>query len=243
MPSQALRGARCFAPKKCIRCSWSGSRPAPGRRTGRPGRPWRILVTALLVGQSLRPSAWMRALVSPRAGPARQRYRRVARAWTRPWLSPGWLTPRLVQAARTLVPGERRVALDSVRCGGWEVFTVGLLWHGRVLPVAGWRCRTRGPRASSRRACARCWAGCGGLAGTAPSPHLLADRAFPSQRLFATLQGWGWEWTVRLRARCTGPWPASGSRCGSGFGRAGRASGPPRPPPVGRAVARCRPRW
>src|SRR5436305_729771 len=107
------------------------------------------LVTALLIGQSLRPSALMRALVSPQPVPARQRYRRVARAWTRPWLSPAWLTPRLVQAARTLVPGERRLVLDSVRCGGWEVFTVGLLWHGRGLPVVPWH--QRGPASQRAR--------------------------------------------------------------------------------------------
>ena len=37
------------------------------------------LVTALLLGQSLRPSALMRTLPSPRPVPARQRYTRVAR--------------------------------------------------------------------------------------------------------------------------------------------------------------------
>src|SRR5207237_986556 len=99
------------------------------------------LVTALLVGQSLRPTALMRALSSPVPVPARQRYKRVARAWTRPWLSPSWLVPRLVPAALALVPPERdgvtHLALDSVRCGAWEVFTLGVVWHGRVLPV-GW---------------------------------------------------------------------------------------------------------
>ena len=65
------------------------------------------LVTALLVGQSLRPTALMRALSSPVPVPARQRYKRVARAWTRPWLSPAWLVPRLVPAALALVPAER----------------------------------------------------------------------------------------------------------------------------------------
>jgi hypothetical protein len=62
----------------------------------------------------------------------------VARAWRRPWLSPAWLVPRLVPAALALVPAERdgvtHLALDSVRCGAWEVFTLGVVWHGRVLP-------------------------------------------------------------------------------------------------------------
>src|SRR5438552_14670903 len=99
------------------------------------------LVTELLVGQSLRPTALMRAFSSALPVPARQRYKRVARAWTRPWLSPAWLVPRLVPAALALVPAERdgvtHLALDSVRCGGWEVFTLGVVGHGRVLPV-GW---------------------------------------------------------------------------------------------------------
>src|SRR5688572_9850563 len=43
------------------------------------------LVTALLAGQSLRPSALARALLSPHGVPARQRYKRVACCWERPW--------------------------------------------------------------------------------------------------------------------------------------------------------------
>src|SRR3972149_1625056 len=84
------------------------------------------LVTALLVGQSLRPSALMRALLSPKPVSARQRYKRVARSWHRCWLSPEWLTPLLVRAALALVKpdpsgsptaGLTHLALDSVRCG------------------------------------------------------------------------------------------------------------------------------
>src|SRR3954466_14703406 len=76
------------------------------------------LVTALLVGQSLRPSALMRALVSPQPVPARQRYRRVARAWTRPWLSPAWLTPRLGGAGRAPAAGGGRGGVGwGGRCG------------------------------------------------------------------------------------------------------------------------------
>jgi hypothetical protein len=60
------------------------------------------LLVALLCGQSLRPSALRRALLSPLPVPARQRYKRVARFWERPWLTPAWLTPRLVRAALAL---------------------------------------------------------------------------------------------------------------------------------------------
>ena len=113
------------------------------------------LVTALLVHQSLRPSALMRALLSPQGVPARQRYKRVRRSWDRPWLTSAGLTPSLVRAVLTLVtvgpvalatastvaghpvppallgplPGvPLHLALDSVRCGKWEVFTVGVVW-------------------------------------------------------------------------------------------------------------------
>ncbi len=108
------------------------------------------LVTALLHAQSLKPSALMRALLSPTetAVPARPRDKRVARALDRPWLTPAWLTPLLVRAVLTLLPPEESAgegdtdtkevtaALDSVRYGPWEAFTLGLVWRGRVIPVA-----------------------------------------------------------------------------------------------------------
>jgi hypothetical protein len=167
------------------------------------------VVTALLVGQSLRSTALMRALLSPVPVPARQRYKRLARAWTRRWLSPGWLTPRLVRAALALVApdppgwptaGLTHLALDSVRCGRWEILTVGVVWHGRVLPV-GWallpypwpKGRFTPLTCDLLRQVAAAW----------PSDrpaHLVADRGFPSRRLFETVAALGWGWTVRLRA-------------------------------------------
>src|SRR5438132_935302 len=162
------------------------------------------LVTALLVGQSLRPTALMRALSSPVPVPARQRYKRVARAWTRPWLSPAWLVPRLVPAALALVPAERdgvtHLALDSVRCGAWEVFTLGVVWHGRVLPVAWavlpypWPKGRFTPTVCALiRQVAAVW--------PAERPvHLVADRGFPSRLFLLTLRQVRWGWTVRLRA-------------------------------------------
>src|ERR1700674_597173 len=86
------------------------------------------LLTRLLVAQSLHPADLMRASLSSPSVPARQRYRGLTRAWTRPWLSSAVLTPVLVRAALTLVrvvPPERApdggwvVVLDSLRCGGW----------------------------------------------------------------------------------------------------------------------------
>lgn len=167
------------------------------------------LVTTLLVGQSLRPSALMRALLSPTPVPARQRYKRVARAWTRRWLSPEWLTPCLVRAALALVApdpagtptaGQTHVALDSVRCGPWEIFTVGVVWHGRLLPV-GWavlpypwpKGRFTPLVCALLRQVAAVWP-------AARPAHLVADRGFPSRPLFQTLRQVRWGWTVRLRA-------------------------------------------
>jgi hypothetical protein len=166
------------------------------------------LVTALLVAQSLRPAALMRALVSPQPGPARQRYARLALALARPWLSAAWLTPVLVRAALTLVPPARRrgpsghalLVLDSVRCGGWEVYVLGLAWHGRVLPLA-WAVlpyplpagRFRPTLLGLLERVAAAW--------PAEEPVLLlADRAFPSQYLFEWLARHGWDWVIRVRA-------------------------------------------
>jgi hypothetical protein len=90
------------------------------------------LLVAVLCDQSLRPSALMRALLSPPPVPARQRYKRVARFWERPWLTPAWLTPRLVRATLALVepvawgpPGGRSswcwtaCAAGPGRCSRW----------------------------------------------------------------------------------------------------------------------------
>jgi hypothetical protein len=163
------------------------------------------VVTALLVGQSLRPSALMRALESPVAAPARQRYKRVRRAWARPWLAPAWLTPRLVRAVTTLVPrtgdGTLTLALDSVRCGGWELLTVGVVWHGRAV-VVGWAALPY-PWPKGRFTPTTCaLLERVGAAWPSDRPaHLVADRGFPSGALFRTLRRLGWGWTVRLSAR------------------------------------------
>jgi hypothetical protein len=168
------------------------------------------LVTALLTAQSLQRTALMRALWSPRPVPARQRYKRLERLLDSPWLSPAWLTPGLVRAALALVApvppgwptaGLRHLALDSVRCGRWEIFTLGVVWHGRVLPV-GWavlpyswpKGRFTPTVCRLLRQVAAAW--------PAEQPaHLVADRAFPSYDLFATLRAVGWGYTLRLQAR------------------------------------------
>lgn len=70
------------------------------------------VVSALLLAQSLRPTALMQALLSPTPVPARQRSKRLARALGRRWLTPACLTPALVRGALALVapdppPGRR----------------------------------------------------------------------------------------------------------------------------------------
>ena len=193
--------------------AWVQALPAPT-----PAHPAALsalahLVTALLVGQSLRPTALMRALLSPLSVPARQRYKRVARVWTRPWLSPTWLVPRLVPAALALVPPEREgltyLALDSVRCGRWEVFTLGVVWHGRVVPV-GWAVLAypwpKGQFTPTVCALVRQVAA---VWPAARSAHLVADRGFPSRALLRVLHQVHWGWTLRLRANS---WLSVGGR-------------------------------
>ena len=119
-------------------------------------------------------------------------------------LSPAWLVPRLVPAALALVLPDRdgltHLALDSVRCGRWEVFTLGVVWHGRVLPV-GWavlpypwpKGQFTPTVCALIRQVAAVWP-------TERPVHLVADRGFPSRQFLWTLRQVRWGWTVRLRA-------------------------------------------
>jgi hypothetical protein len=166
------------------------------------------LLVALLGGQSLRPAALMRALLSPEPVPARQRYKRVARFWEREWLTPAWLTPRLVRATLALVApdgqgptaGLTHVVLDSVRCGPWEVFTLGVVWHGRMVPLSWAALPYPWPRGQVTPTVCRLVQQVAAVWPDGRPAHLVADRAFPSQKLFRTLRGVQWGWTVRLRA-------------------------------------------
>jgi hypothetical protein len=166
------------------------------------------LVVALLSGQSLRPAALMRALLSPKPVPARQRYKRLARFWERPWLTPAWLTPRLVPAVLALVPpdgwgptaGLSHVVLDSVRCGPWEVFTLGVVWHGRVMPVSWAVLPYPWPKGQFTPTVCALLRQVAAVWPDGRPAHLVADRGFPSQKLFRTLRAVHWGWTVRLRA-------------------------------------------
>jgi len=120
----------------------------------------------------------------------------------------------LVRAVLTLLPPEESageggtdkkevtVALDSVRCGPWEAFTLGIVWRGRVVPVA-WRVLAY-PWPKGQVTPAVCalvaQAAAAWPAGEARTAHLVADRAFPGKRLFGALRRVGWGWTIRLSA-------------------------------------------
>ena len=160
------------------------------------------VVSALLLGQSLRPSVLARALSSPQVVPARARYQQVARVWNRPWLTAAQLTTALVAGALALArPTAPRLVLDSLRCGAWEVFTIGLTFHGRVLPLSRAPLPYPWPKGEfTPMVCALVRQVAAVWPADAPRPHLLADRAFPSGALVATLDAVGWDYTLRLRA-------------------------------------------
>jgi hypothetical protein len=163
------------------------------------------MVGALLASQSLHPADLARALPGLRTVRARQGMRRVRRLYARTVLTSVALTPWLLQAALRLVDdAEVLLVLDSTRCVHWEVFTLGVRWHGRVLPFAWsilpypWPKKHFTPTvvALLDRTLAH-W----------PSDRpvqLVADRGFPSLKLFRCLTGWRNRlplgYTIRLRA-------------------------------------------
>ncbi len=163
------------------------------------------LVWALLVCQSLHVSDLSRALPALKATLARQGMRRVRRGLNRSPLMSGTLSPRLVGVVLRLVKDNPAVlVLDSTRCLKWEIFTLGVVYHGRVLPIAWsllpypWPKKQFTPTVISLLERAfLAWPLERGL-------HLVADRGFPSLKLFACLETWRTRlalgYTVRLRA-------------------------------------------
>jgi hypothetical protein len=162
------------------------------------------LVTGVMLGQSLRRAELGRAQASERSVPARQRYLRVARGLTRPWLSSAELTPHLIQAALAVVDDPvPHLAMDTVRCGAWESITVGVVWHGRVLPI-GWEVLPYPwPKGQFTPTVIRLLWRIHAAWPAERRPHLVADRGFPSLALFRTLEQLGWGWTIRLRTTLT----------------------------------------
>ncbi|MFN0074806.1 MAG: hypothetical protein ACKVVP_25275 [Chloroflexota bacterium] len=173
-------------------------------------RPVARLLATLLVAQDLRPSALIRILSAPSARAARQRFGSVRRTLHRPGLTSGALCPFLIRAALAWVEQAGRapaagapwlLALDSVRCGPWEVFTVGLVVAGRALPLAWAVLPYPWPRGRFRPTVDALGARL--LRSWPPEIRacLLGDRAFPAKSFFRMLAAAGAEWTVRLQAR------------------------------------------
>jgi len=179
---------------------WLAALGVAPHRTGRAALAH--LLTALLVAQSLQPTRLLRALLSPLAVPARQRYTRLQRLLASPWLTPAWLTPQLVRGALALQSREAAtLALDSVRTGPWDSFTVGLCGHARTQLLAWLVLPFPWPKGAVPRTVrallaqlAACWP------AWAPRPHLVADRLFASYALLAQLGPLRWGYTLRLRA-------------------------------------------
>ncbi len=99
-------------------------------------------------------------------------------------------------------PGEPwRLALDSVRNGPWEVFTVGLVLPGRVVPVAWAEVPYPWPRGEFRPTVDRLVTRLRRSWPAGEPVVVLADRAFPAKSFFRALARGGAGWAVRLQAR------------------------------------------
>src|SRR4029453_9304445 len=174
-----------------------------GRTHATVGRTIAWVVLCVLVAQRVTPAALARALPAEQGGRARARLTRVRRWWTGPALDQVVVSPQLIQAALALLPLGQPivVALDTTRLGPWEVWLAGIVVAGRTLPI-GWavipypwpkgRFRTTTLALLQR------------LQAAFPSGvrwTLVADRGFPSARLFAQLRQGGTDFSVRLRLR------------------------------------------
>ncbi len=120
-------------------------------------------------------------------------------------LSSHYLTPLLVRAGLRLVPdAEVLLVLDSTRADRWEVFTLGVRCHGRVLPVAWSVLPYPWPKGQFTPTVVALLERT--LAAWPPDRpvHLVADRGFPSMALFQVLDTWRQQRplgaTIRLRA-------------------------------------------
>lgn len=163
------------------------------------------LVWALLCCQSLHPSDLARALPSLRTARARQALRRVRRITPRAYLGSEHLTPVLVPAALRLVTdNEITLVLDTTRCVRWEIFTLGIVLFGRVLPVAWSILPYPWPKGQFTPTVIALMKRTFTAWPKDRPVHLLADRGFPSLKLFRELDSWREKlplgYTIRLRA-------------------------------------------
>jgi hypothetical protein len=163
------------------------------------------LVWAVLCAQSLHPADLVRALPDLTTPHARQAFRRVRRGLQRTCLTSPQLTPLLVRAALRLVPdAEALLVLDSTRAGRWELFTLGVRTHGRVLPVAWSVLPYPWPKGQFTPTVVALLDRTLAVWPAERPVHLVADRGFPSMALFRALDAWRRRRplgaTIRLRA-------------------------------------------
>jgi hypothetical protein len=159
---------------------------------------WAVL--CLLVAQRVTSATLARALPAAQAGSGRSCLRRVRRWWQGPVLDQATISPALIRLALTLVAaGQSVVALDTTRLGPWEVWLAGIVVAGRTLPI-GWAVIPYPwPKGRFR---ATTLALLQQLQQAFPADErwtLVADRGFPSARLFAQLRQGGTDFSVRLR--------------------------------------------
>jgi hypothetical protein len=95
------------------------------------------------------------------------------------------------------------LAMDTVRCGGWESITIGVVWRGRIVPVAWEVLPYPWPKGRFTPTVVQLLWRLGRVWPTERPPHLVADRGFPSLKLFRAVEQLGWGWTIRLRAKLT----------------------------------------
>jgi hypothetical protein len=159
---------------------------------------WAVL--CLLVAQRVTAATLARALPAAQAGSGRSCLRRVRRWWQGPVLDQATISPALIRLALTLVAaGQPVVALDTTRLGPWEVWLAGIVVAGRTLPI-GWAVIPypwpKGRFQTTTLALLQ------QLQQAFPAGArwtLVADRGFPSTRLFAQLRQGGTDFSVRLR--------------------------------------------
>jgi Transposase DDE domain len=160
---------------------------------------WAVL--CLLVAQRVTPAALARALPSEHAGSGRSRLRRVRRWWSGPALAQASISPALIRLALPLLAGDQSVvvALDTTRLGPWEVWLAGIVVAGRTLPI-GWAVLPYPwPKGRFRVTTLALIQQLQQAFPVGVHWTLVADRGFPSARLFAQLHQGGTSFSVRLR--------------------------------------------
>ena len=78
--------------------------------------------------------------------------------------------------------------LDSGRCGPWAVFTLGVVWPGRMLPVSWAALPYPWPKGPVTPTVCRLLRQVGAVWPQGRPGHLVADRAFLGHQLFTTLR-------------------------------------------------------